>query len=180
MTKYSSALKAKIISEYNHGSVTMTQLAQKYHIGRRQINVWIQTFRLQGAVRHSKSKRTFTTDFKLSVINYYQTHEVTTAEVAAKFDLLPSQVSHWRTLFQTSGVEALRPHRKGRKLKQMKSSSHSSKAKKKLTSAEISENERLKAEIVKLKEELYDVRLDAAILKKAAALFGNSRPGKKR
>ena len=111
------------------------------------------------------------------MIDYYQTHEVTIAEVAARFDLLPGQVSHWRTLFKTGGIEALRPHTRGRKPKQMKSPKH---PEKKPTSSELSENERLKAEIIKLKKELYDARLDAAILKKAEALFWNSKHDGKR
>lgn len=59
----------------------------------------------------------------------------------------------------------------------MKSPKH---PEKKPTSSELRENERLKAEIIKLKKELYDERLDAAILKKAAALFWNSKHDGKR
>lgn len=66
------------------------------------------------------------------------------------------------------GIEALRPHQRGRKPKQMKSPKH---PENKPTSSELSENGRLKAEIVKLKKELYDARLDATILKKVATLL---------
>ena len=59
----------------------------------------------------------------------------------------------------------------------MKSPKH---PEKKPTSSKLSENERLKAEIIKLKKELYDARLDAAILKKTAALFWNSKHDGKR
>ena len=38
-------------------------------------------------------KRNFTADFKLSVINYYQTHEDSMAEEATRFDILSLQVS---------------------------------------------------------------------------------------
>ena len=177
MAKYSPELKAEIISKYNQGMATSIQLAREYNLNSGIIRSWIQTYRLQGKIRRSRNKRIFDTDFKLAVIDYYQTHEVTIAEVAARFDLLPGQVSHWRTLFKTGGIEALRPHQKRRKPKQMKSPKH---PEKKPTSSELSENERLKAEIIKLKKELYDARLDAAILKKAAALFWNSKHDGKR
>ena len=75
------------------------------------------------------------------------------------------------------GIEALRPHQRGRKPKQMKSPKH---PENKPTSSELSENGRLKAEIVKLKKELYDARLDATILKKVATLFWNSKHDGKR
>ncbi|SFG54642.1 helix-turn-helix domain-containing protein, partial [Ligilactobacillus ruminis] len=98
MAKYSPELKAEIISKYNQGMATSIQLAREYNLNSRVVRSWIQTYRLQGKIRHSRNKRIFDTDFKLAVIDYYQTHEVTIAEVAARFDLLPGQVSHWRTL----------------------------------------------------------------------------------
>ena len=92
MAKYSPELKAEIISKYNQGMATSIQLAREYNLNSGVIRSWIQTYRLQGKIRRSRNKRIFDTDFKLAVIDYYQTHEVTIAEVAARFDLLPGQV----------------------------------------------------------------------------------------
>ncbi|WP_235804850.1 transposase [Ligilactobacillus araffinosus] len=63
-------------------------------MGRRQIAKWIQGYRLNGPdVLRRRHKRNFTADFKLNVINYYQTHEDSMAEVAARFNVSPPQIS---------------------------------------------------------------------------------------
>ncbi|WP_246001209.1 helix-turn-helix domain-containing protein [Companilactobacillus musae] len=51
------------------------------------------------------------------MINYYQTHDETLAEVAARFDVNSCQISLWRTTFNRYGIEALKSHTKGRKPK---------------------------------------------------------------
>lgn len=51
------------------------------------------------------------------MINYYQTYDETLAEVPAKFDVNSYQISLWRTAFNQYGIEALKPHPKGRKTK---------------------------------------------------------------
>ncbi|MFK5705390.1 helix-turn-helix domain-containing protein [Ligilactobacillus sp. LYQ139] len=43
------------------------------------------------------------------MINCYQTHEDSTTEVAMHFNILPSQVSTWRLIFEREGITALNP-----------------------------------------------------------------------
>lgn len=83
MSKYSSEFKAQIVSDYLKGK-SSTELANYYHVPRRRINKWIQSFRLNGpeSLKRRRHNRVFTQDFKLIVINYYQTHEESSAEVA--------------------------------------------------------------------------------------------------
>lgn len=83
MTKYNSGFKAKIIHEYITTSNSSQALGRKYNIDSRLIRGWIQRYRSQGinSLKWRRGKRTFTTEFKLSVINYYQTHEESMAEV---------------------------------------------------------------------------------------------------
>ncbi|WP_295730925.1 helix-turn-helix domain-containing protein [uncultured Limosilactobacillus sp.] len=95
MTKYQAEFKSQIVHEYLATSHSLNDLANKYHVSSQRINEWVQRFRLQGidAFRHRKSKRVFSVDFKLYVIDYYQTHEESMTSVAARFDVLPSQIS---------------------------------------------------------------------------------------
>lgn len=131
MTKYSPKFKAEIIGRYLNENLSSVQLEKLYGIHRRQIRSWIQAYRLQGKVQFSHQHHRFDADFKFSVIDYYQTHEESLAEVAANFDILPSQISAWRSAFERDGYEALKPHWKGRPPKTMKS-------KKKATSSKLS------------------------------------------
>lgn len=175
MVKYKPELKAQIVNEYLSTSQSTNTLSKKYQIGKRQIAEWIQRYRLNGidGLKRRRQKRTFTTDFKLNVIDYYQTHEDSMAEVAARFDILAAQVSAWRTQFKRDGITALKPHPKGRPSKVK----HTKKQVRKL--AKQSEVERLKEELAKKNQELYDTRLERDLLKKSLSLFGPSKPGRK-
>lgn len=172
MSTYASMFKAKVVSEYLTGK-SSTELASHYHVSSRLIRRWVQAFSMNGpqALTRRRHKRSFTLDFKLDVINYYQTHEESLAEVGAKYDLLPSQISIWITDFQREGVEALKPHRKGRPPKVIKK--HSKKHLRHL--AEKSEIDRLKEELAKKNQELHETKLELEITKKSLTLFGPSK-----
>lgn len=47
MSKYSSEFKAQIVSDHLKGK-SSTELANYYHVPRRRIDKWIQSFRLNG------------------------------------------------------------------------------------------------------------------------------------
>lgn len=175
MTKYNPELKAQIVHEYLSTSQSSNDLGEKYNISRRLISKWVQAYRLNGIdlLKGRRRKRTFTADFKLSVIDYYQTYEDSMAEVAARFDVLTSQVSCWRSLFKQGGIKALGPHPKGRpsKVKHTKKQLHHL--------ANKTEVERLKEELAKKNQELYDTKVERDILKKSLSLFGPSTPERK-
>ena len=175
MTKYNPELKAQIVQEYLSTSQSSSDLGEKYNISRRLISKWVQAYQLNGidSLKGRRRKRTFTADFKLSVIDYYQTHEDSMAEVAARFDILTSQVSCWRSLFNQGGIKALEPHPKGRppKVKHTKKQLHHL--------ANKTEVERLKEELAKKNQELYDTKMERDILKKSLSLFGSSTPDRK-
>nr|WP_258435652.1 transposase [Levilactobacillus brevis] len=101
MVKYSSELKAEVVSEYLQGDISISLLSKKRNLPRIQVGRWIQNFRLSGAdaLKRRRVKRSFSVEFKVDVINYYQTHDETLAEVSAKFDVNSCQISLWRTAF---------------------------------------------------------------------------------
>ena len=95
------------------------------------------------------------------------------AEVAVRFDVLASQISIWRSQFERDGIKALKPHPKGRPSK-MK---HTKKQLRHL--ANKTEIDRLKEELARKNQELYDTKLERDILKKSLTLFGLSKPSRK-
>ena len=176
MVKYNPELKAQIVHEYLSTTQSTNDLSKKYHIGKSQIARWIHRYRLNGpdTLKRRRHKRNFTADFKLNVINYYQTHEDSTTEVAARFDILPSQVSAWHLRFEREGITALNPQPKGRppKVNHSKKQRHQP--------AHQSELDRLKEELAKKNQELYETKMERDILKKSLTLFGPSKLGRKR
>lgn len=168
MVKYNPKLKALIIGQYFNDNVSVAKLAKRYDVPEQRIWPWIQRYQLGGidTFKRRKNKREFSTAFKLTVIDYYQTHDESLAQIAAKYDVLSSQISIWRNKLNRDGFEALLPHQKGRPSKV--------KRKKKPISApeNASEVERLRAELIQKNKQLYDAKLENDILKKSMALFG--------
>lgn len=173
MTKYSAKFKSQIIHEYFSEGQSSRKLGKKYQIDSNQIRKWAQQYRLKGidSLIPRKGKRSFSAEFKLNVIDYYQTHEESLNQVAAKYDLLPSQISYWRRIFNQGGLPALKPHRKGRPPKM----THKRTKKRLKHLANQSEIDRLKAELAEKNKELYDTKLERDILKKSLTLFGPSK-----
>jgi len=175
MVKYSSELKAEVVSEYLQGDISISLLSKKRNLPRIQVGRWIQNYRLSGAdaLKRRRVKRSFSVEFKVDVINYYQTHDETLAEVSAKFDVNSCQISLWRTAFNQYGIEALKPHPKGRKTKVK----HNKKKLRKLVNK--NEIDQLREELTKKNQELYDEKLENEILKKSMTLFGTSKDERK-
>ena len=176
MVKHNPELKAQIVHEYLSTTQSTNDLSKKYHIGKSQIARWIHRYRLNGpdTLKRRRHKRNFTADFKLNVINYYQTHEDSMAEVAARFNVSPPQISVWRSRFEREGITALNPQPKGRppKVNHSKKQRHQP--------AHQSELDRLKEELAKKNQELYETKMERDILKKSLTLFGPSKLGRKR
>lgn len=91
MTKYKSELKAQIVHKYLSIFQSTNDLGEKHQISGRRIAEWVQRYQLKGGATHLKNGVIITTDFKLNVMDYYQTHEDTMAEVAARLDILTTQ-----------------------------------------------------------------------------------------
>ncbi|MEB3376441.1 transposase [Pediococcus pentosaceus] len=71
MVKYSSELKAEVVSEYLQGDISISLLSKKRNLPRIQVGRWIQNFRLSGAdtLKRRRVKRSFSVGFKVDV-NY--------------------------------------------------------------------------------------------------------------
>lgn len=106
--------------------------------------------------------------FKITVVEYVHTHQVSRAQTAAHFGTSPSQVNSWCHIVSDQGVAGLRAKHKGipamGKHKKIKPS-------KKL---EPTQEEKYKQEILELKSKLHETELGRDILKALATLTKNS------
>jgi len=175
MVKYSPALKAQIVSDYLKDDITGAELARNHQLPIRQVNKWLQQYRLIGveSLKRHKTRRKFSAEFKHSVINYYQTHDESLAVVAGKYNVLACQICAWRKAFIQDGYSGLEPHPKGRPTKMKRSKKQIHQLEKQ------SEVDRLRQELAQKNQELYDTKLENDILKKSMTLFRPSKDVKK-
>ncbi|WP_246163744.1 helix-turn-helix domain-containing protein [Weissella coleopterorum] len=116
MTKYSSILKLKVVSDYLNGDLTFEQLSLKYNIpSTTPIKHWVKLVQSLGmtAVTTSHTKEVYTQDFKIAVVNHVQTHQVSQSQAAVHFNISPSQVKSWVSIVSTQGIVGLRTKVKG-------------------------------------------------------------------
>ncbi|MBA1392703.1 transposase [Lactobacillus sp. XV13L] len=76
MSKYSQELKIKIVKEYLTSTTSYQDLASKYQISSPSIiREWVLRFKSQDleSLRVKHSKRVYSLEQKLAVVEYYET-----------------------------------------------------------------------------------------------------------
>lgn len=84
MAKYSLEKKLKLINEYKEGKDSMRGLSRKYNIECRMISNWIKLYDRSGigALKRSRKKRKYSTDFKLRLVTQYLTTDISYQDLA--------------------------------------------------------------------------------------------------
>lgn len=102
------------------------------------------------------------------MVRYYLTNNQGQTEVAARFNINPSQVYSWTHKFNEEGIAGLKPNQKGRPRKMPKKTKH---IKKRAQKIELSEKEKYEEKILQQEAELERLRIENLILKKVALSF---------
>ncbi|HLS70825.1 MAG TPA: helix-turn-helix domain-containing protein [Chitinophagaceae bacterium] len=172
MPKYTKEFKIKLILEYLSGeSGGQSALANKYNIPESTLKNWVNKYNSAGFDNLSKKIKNnkFTSEFKLSVIQYRQINNTSLRETAEHFNLVNgSMVYRWEKAYQKRGLSGLEDNR-GRPKKDMTKSN-----KKLKNNTPINESER--EELIRLREEnrllkmkiIYEKKLQALLLEEEA------------
>ena len=170
MPKYSFEFKKKVVEAHLRGEGGYTYLAEKYGVkNRRQVLNWVHSYAEFGdeGLRRSRENKTYSFEFKLSVVELYLSSEVSYQELALSQGINNSALlAKWVNDFRIAGPDALRPKKKGRKRLL------DSKIKKKTTVQTADETTvDTSAEHVKqLEDELLKLRIENAYLKELRRL----------
>ena len=172
MPKYTKEFKIKLVTEYLSGeSGGSPMVAKKYDIPESSLQNWIIKYQSGGFDNLSKKQNQdkFTSEFKLSVIQYRQINNTSLRETAEHFNLVNgTMVYSWEKAYRERGLSGLEDNR-GRPRKDMSKSNKNSKL-----SNPINESER--EELIRLREEnrllkmkiIYEKKLQALLLEEEA------------
>ncbi|MCC2718169.1 helix-turn-helix domain containing protein [Finegoldia magna] len=172
MPKYTKEFKIKLVLEYLSGeSGGLKSIAKTYKIPKSTLELWINKYKSGGFDNLSKKLKSnkFTSEFKLSVIQYRQINNTSLRETAEYFDIANgAMICNWEKKYKESGLSGLEGNR-GRPRKDMSKSNKNSKL-----SNPISETER--EELIRLREEnrllkmkiIYEKKLQALLLEEEA------------
>jgi transposase len=164
---YSNELKMEIVQRYLKGDVSLKALAEKYHVGKSDIQKWKAAYIEHGIAGLTTTHGTYSGDFKVAVVEYMHATGASIRQTAAHFNIPSTKsVSDWERIYYEEGKEALYEERRGRASKM--GAKRPKKPKK-----DVQTNEDLLAEVQRL-------RMENEYLKKLNALVQErERSGKK-
>jgi transposase len=112
---YSNELKLEIVQRYLKGDISLKDLAEKYHVGKSDIQKWKAAYIEHGIAGLTTTHGTYTGDFKVAVVEYMHTTGASMRQTAAHFNI-PSMksVNDWERIYYEEGKEALYEERRGR------------------------------------------------------------------
>ena len=172
MPKYTKEFKIKLVLEYLSGETGgRERVAKKYDIPNTTLRNWIYKYKSGGFDNLSKKLKNnkFTSEFKLSVIQYRQINNTSLRETAEHFNLVNgTMVYSWEKAYRERGLSGLEDNR-GRHKKDMTKVNKESK-----NNTPINENER--EELIRLREEnrllkmkiIYEKKLQVLLLEEEA------------
>ena len=172
MPKYTKEFKIKLVLEYLSGETGgHPAIANKYNIPESNVKAWVDKYKSGGFDNLSKKLKNskYTSEFKLSVIQYRQINQTSLRETAEYFDIANgSMICNWEKKYKESGISGLEDNR-GRPKKYMTKSN-----KKPNNNTPINESER--EELIRLREEnrllkmkiIYEKKLQALLLEEEA------------
>ncbi|MCM3181265.1 helix-turn-helix domain-containing protein, partial [Cytobacillus horneckiae] len=115
MTKFTFDDKLWAVKEYEKGTLSHRDIANKLGTVHKTIQKWINLYREHGEDSLRKSYTKYSAAFKMEVLKYMDDNWASLNDTAAKFKISdPSTISVWRRAVDTEGAEALLPKKKGR------------------------------------------------------------------
>lgn len=170
MPKYTKEFKVKLVLEYLSGEYGGHKMvAKKYNIPNSTLENWIVKYKSGGVDSLSKNlnNNKYTSEFKLSVIQYRQSNNITLRETAEHFNLANgSMVFRWEKSYRQGGLSGLEDNR-GRPKKAKKDMSKADKKPEKEKPIKESERE----ELIRLREENKYLKMQILFEKKFQALL---------
>ncbi len=171
MAKYSLEKKLKLINEYKEGKDSMRGLSRKYKINVGMLSRWISTYDSRGidALKRSRKKRKYSTDFKLRLVTQYLTTDISYQDLAIEHGVYNhSLIARWKLDYEKDGIIGLQSKKKGRPPNMSKNDSNPKlKAKDTRTKQEKTDD---KLRIKELEMKLEYAEAENAVLKKFHAL----------
>ncbi|WP_066235707.1 helix-turn-helix domain-containing protein [Metabacillus fastidiosus] len=115
MTKYSLETKLTAVHAYLNGTESFKVTAQNQNVNMTMLKKWIAKFREHGLAAFQTTYTNYSVEFKMDVLNYINEMGASIDEAALAFNIPASTtVGNWKDLFETQGIDALLPKKKGR------------------------------------------------------------------
>ena len=115
MAKYTNHQKLEAVTRFQNSTESVYGIATSLGIPDPIVRNWIKQFEYHGLAAFEKSYTTYTSEFKMNVLNYMNENGVSSNEAAVIFKISsPRLIRKWRKKLETDGYDALISKKKGR------------------------------------------------------------------
>lgn len=151
MTKYSLETKLKAVYAYLEGVKSFQNIAKQYNVNVSLLREWVARFQQHGREAFTQTYTNYSLEFKMDVLTYMKETGASSIQAAAAFHIPSARtVRKWQDVWETQGVDALKPRKKGRP--SMKKKAKKSQSPKTVEEVLRAENEQLQMENAYLKK----------------------------
>ncbi|WP_342598924.1 IS3 family transposase [Psychrobacillus sp. FSL H8-0483] len=149
MSKYTVEVKLQAVERYLTGNESYQTIAESIGVAKSQVITWVKLFEAHGEKGFKKGYTSYSSGFKLDVLNFMNETGASFLETASKFNISsPSTIYQWEELLKTKGLDALKTKKKRRPSMKKETKSNDKKTTPDEGSMEAlrAENERLRME----------------------------------
>ncbi len=115
MSKYTVEVKLQAVERYLTGNESYKTIAESIGTVKSLVITWVKLFEAQGEKGFKKGYTSYSSGFKLDVLNFMIETGASLRETASTFNITsPSIVYKWEQLLKSKGLDALEPKKKGR------------------------------------------------------------------
>jgi transposase len=165
MADFTAEDRIQIVLRYLNGTESIQEIARQVRVNKSIVSGWIRLYEQQGSEAFLKNYTSYSTQFKMNVLNYMNetgTSSIDAAEIFNIFNISsPGMIRNWRTNWKQGGIDALQPKKKGR-LSMKKETKKSESKKETLTPVE--------GTVEALQAKIEQLEMENAYLKKLNAL----------
>ena len=158
MSKLSLEKKLEIVEHYLTSNDSYKKTADLFSLSKSYVQMLVGQFKQNGIEGLTHTNGSYTGQFKLDVLKYQQEHNLSDPETAVLFKI-PNRgtICTWRKKYITGGYDLLCRDGRG--------------APKNMANRKQNKDKQPKTELEKLRDEVQDLRMENAILKKLNALI---------
>lgn len=118
MSKHTEQFKLTVIKDYLSGVGGFGAVAQLHGIDKATVHKWVAAYRQHGTLGIDKKYTHYDAQFKLSVLQHMWDKGLSQREAAAVFNIRSApSIGVWERQYYAGGIDALAPHRRGRRKK---------------------------------------------------------------
>jgi transposase len=158
MSKFTVGEKLNAIKRYLNGIESQRTIADSIGVNKAVLQNWIKQYQSHGEKAFEKSYTSYSSQYKLDVLNYMDNNGTSPNETAVIFNISsPGLIRKWRIQFESQGIDALESKKKGRPA----------------VKKETKKSTPVEGSVEALQAELERLRMENAYLKKLNALVQN-------